>query len=172
MLRTTGNIHRICTVWFLTLGLVTGCGVQNYVKPSAACTTPTQADALAEQLSRLINLERALDDLEPLSWDENLAKVAQEYACRMIEGKFFGHTDPETRTEPAHRLTMAGYEWDMMGENLAVGHTTAAEVLDGWMASPSHRDNLLSPEWTRLGIGVRTDEAGTLHWVLEFADPA
>lgn len=158
--------------YFLALGLLAGCGAQDYAQPARACATPSQADVLSEQLFRLINMERTLDDLEALAWDDELAKVSQEYACRMIEGEFFGHIDPRTKTGPNHRLTMTGYEFNVMGENLALGQTTAAEVLDGWMASPSHRDNILSAEWTQIGIGVRTDEDGVLYWVLEFADPA
>ena len=158
-----------CLVGLAVLG---GCGAQNYAQAPRVCETPVQADVLAEQLYRLINLERALADVEPLDWDEDLAKVAQDYACRMIEGDFFGHVDPVTKSAPDHRLTLAGYEFDVMGENLALGQTTAAEVLDSWMASPSHRDNILSPSWTQLGIGIRTDPDGTVHWVLEFADPA
>jgi uncharacterized protein YkwD len=160
-----------CLAALVGVGLA-GCGTQNYAQPPRACQTPSQADVLADQLFRLINLERSLGDLDPLTWDDDLAKVAQDYACRMIEGDFFGHVDPATETAPNHRLTLAGYEFNVMGENLAVGQTTAAEVLDGWMASPSHRDNILSPVWTQIGIGVRTDEDGTLRWVLEFAEPA
>ena len=117
-------------------------------------------------------MERTLEDVDPLSWDTELANAAQEYACRMIEGEFFGHVDPETKAGPDQRLTVAGYDYIVMGENLAVGQTTVAEVLDRWMESPSHRDNILSLEWTRIGIGIRTDEDGILRWVLEFADPA
>lgn len=166
------RFRRMGIVWFITLGLLTGCGAQNYAQPASVCEAPTQADELSEQLLRLINMERTLADLDSIEWDEGLAGVARGYACRMIEGRFFGHIDPQTKTGPNHRLTIAGYEFNVMGENLAVGQTTAVEVLDGWMASPSHRDNILSPEWTRIGIGVRTNENGILHWVLEFADPA
>ncbi|MCP4593760.1 MAG: CAP domain-containing protein [bacterium] len=159
-------------VGLVALASITGCGAQNYAQPATPCAAPNQADALADQLLRLINLERTLADLGPLSWDDELAKVSQAYACRMIEGEFFGHVDPETQAAPNHRLTLAGYEFVVMGENLAQGQTTAAEVLDSWLASPAHRDNLMSPDWTHIGIGVRTDDDGTLHWVLEFADPA
>ena len=165
----TGRFRRPPVAWFLTLGLLAGCGAQN---PASPCATPTQADALAEQLFRLMNMERALADLDPLGWDDQLAKVAQAYACHMIEGGFFGHVDPVSKTAPNHRLTLAGYEFIVMGENLAVGPTTAAEVFDRWMDSPSHRDNILSLEWTRVAIGVRADEDDVLYWVMEFADPA
>ena len=167
-----GWFRRAAAVWFVALGLTAGCGAQNYAQPPTPCTTtPGQADVLAEHLFRLINMERTLEGVDPLAWDDELATVAQEYGCRMIEGRFFGHVDPETKTGPDHRLTVAGYDFIVMGENLAVGHTTAADVLDCWMESPSHCDNILSAEWTRIGIGVRADEDGTPHWVLELADP-
>ena len=167
-----GRLHRMGAAWFLALGLLAGCGAQDYAHPPGMCITPAQADGLADQLFRLVNMERALADLDPFAWDDELAKVAQHYACRMIEGDFFGHVDPVTKTAPDDRLTMVGYEFGAMGENLATGQRTAAEVLDWWMNSPSHRDNILSLEWTQIGVGVRTSADGTLDWVVEFADPA
>jgi len=168
---TSGWFGRAAAIGFVALGLTAGCGAQNYAQPPNPCVTSGQADVLAENLLRLINMERTLEDVDPLAWDDDLAKVAQQYSCRMIEGRFFGHVDPATKAGPDHRLNVAGYDFIVMGENLAVGQTTAAEVLDSWMESPSHCDNILSAEWTRIGIGVRADEGGTLHWVLELADP-
>ena len=163
--------NRPARAWTLALALLAGCGMQNPAQDPGVCAKPTQAEDLAEQLFRLINMERTLEDLEPLAWDEQLAKVATGYACRIVEGKFFGHVDPETWTGPDDRLTSAGYEFLIMGENLALGQPTALEVLDDWMESPAHRDNLLSREWTHVAIGVRTDQDGVPYWVLEFATP-
>lgn len=163
--------NRPARAWPLALALLAGCGMQNPAQHQGVCAKPTQAEDLAEQLFRLINMERTLEDLEPLTWDEQLAKVATGYACRMVEGKFFSHVDPETWTGPDDRLITAGYEFLIMGENLALGQTTALEVLDDWMESPAHRDNILSGEWTHVAIGVRTDANGVPYWVLEFATP-
>jgi uncharacterized protein YkwD len=80
--------------------------------------------------------------------------------------------DPDTRSAPDQRLSLAGYEYQRMGENLAVGQATPAEVMDRWMRSPGHRANLLASEWRRAGIGVRADDQGTLYWVLDLTDPA
>ncbi|MCK4658790.1 MAG: CAP domain-containing protein [Phycisphaerae bacterium] len=166
------RFRRVAVLWFITLGLLSGCGAHNYAQPPRACATPSQADLLGEQLFRLINMERTLADLDPLTWDDDLTGVAQGYACRMIEGEFFGHTDPAAKSGPGLRLTTAGYSYKVMGENLAMGQTTAAEVLADWLASPSHRDNIMSSEWTHIGLGVRGDESDTLYWVIEFAEPA
>lgn len=157
------------------LPLAAGCGWQSYASGSARlCQSPSQTESMADQVLRLINLERINQNpsLDALGWDDELARVADDFACRMIEGDFFGHVDPDTKTQPSHRLTLAGYAFSMMGENLAVGQTTPAEVVDRWMQSRPHRANLLSRDWRRAGIGVRADDQGTLYWVLELADPA
>lgn len=154
---------------------LTGCGWQSFTSGSPRiCQNPSQADGLSEQLFRLVNMERVNQNpsLGQLAWDDDLAKIAGDYACRMIEGEFFGHVDPDSKSKPHQRLTTAGYEYHIMGENLAVGQYTAAEVFDRWMRSPPHRANLVATEWKRAGIGVRAADDGTIYWVLELADPA
>ena len=50
-------------------------------------------------------------------------------------------------------MRQLGITYRSAGENIAMGYTTAADVVEAWMASPSHRDNLLSERYTTMGIG-------------------
>ena len=166
----------------IAAGLSTGCfsaspvtqqGEQEVLAtPSARCITPDEAERLADQVLQLVNLERAESGLSPVISNARLAKIAADYACRMIEGGFFGHQDPASERGPAERAVAGKYSFYSIGENLAAGQQTAAEVMKVWMESPSHRDIILSPKWREIGIGVRTGGVHSTYWVQEFGDPA
>jgi uncharacterized protein YkwD len=141
------------------------------LREARECLTPEQADQLVDQTIQLINLERTAEGLAPVVPNEILEGVANDFACRMIEGEFFAHQDPETLEGPGDRAVAARYPGYLVGENLAEGPTTAAEVVKAWMASPSHKDVILSSRWKEVGLAVRNSEGTGFYWVLEFGDP-
>ncbi len=110
-------------------------------------------DATAEtRMLQLVNDERARAGLPPLKHDDGLAATAREHARDMLARGYFAHADPEGRT-PSDRLRTAGVPFAVTGENLALAPTLEL-AHRGLMDSPGHRANLLSPEFTRAGIGV------------------
>ena len=135
--------------------------------------TPEEAERMADGLLELINLERvsAVQPLPPVSHSPILSDIASSYACRMIEGDFFGHRDPDTGRSPGQRAIAGKYRFFAVGENLAAGLETPAEVMRVWMESPSHRRIILDPTWEEAGVGVRAGGAHGVYWVLEFGDP-
>lgn len=139
---------------------------------AARCITPEDGDRLADQVLQLINLEREQAGLAPVANHSVLAKIASDFACRMVEGGFFAHRDPETDHGPGERAVTAKYSFYSIGENLAAGQDTPAEVMGVWMESPSHRDIILDPKWKEVGIGVRGGGEHSIYWVQEFGDPA
>lgn len=139
--------------------------------PSAKCYEGPDADEFARQILTLINIERARVGVSPLTWNATLAKVAEDYACTMAAEDFFDHIHPVTGEGPAERAATAGYEFFAIGENLAGGQTSAAEAVEGWMSSPGHRNNLLSPEWKETGLGIRRGGSLRIYWVQEFGKP-
>ncbi len=163
-------------------GLLSGCYATNPPgdigvagadeNPAAKCVAPDDADRLADQVLELINLERATEDLPPAVLNPTLSKIASDYACRMIEDGFFGHEDPATGHGPADRAITHKYPFYAIGENLAAGPETPAEVMRAWMESPSHRAIILDERWTEVGIAVRTGGEFSVYWVQEFGDPA
>ena len=58
-----------------------------------------------------------------------------------------------------------------MGENLAAGQKTAADVMKIWMESPPHREIILDSKWKEVGIAVRAGGEYSIYWVMEFGDP-
>ena len=133
------------------------------------CPTPDNADEFADQLLRLINIKRfevGAVELEPA-----LSTIAESYACAMIAGDFFGHTHP-TEGGIADRVSTAGYEYSVVGENLAAGIWTAPETFDAWLESPTHLDILIDPTFTNVGIAIRYGGHYGIYCVLIMANPA
>ena len=139
---------------------------------AAKCLTVEEPQLVVDQVLQLVNLERAQRDLPPVVVHPRLQKVAEDYACRMVTEKFFGHRDPVTGHGPAERVIAGKYPFYAVGENLAAGPETPAEVMERWMESPSHRDIILDPNWKEIGIGVRRGGEYATYWVQEFGDPA
>jgi len=139
---------------------------------SAKCLTAEDAEKMADQVLQLVNLERGEAGLPPVVVEDTLEQLADDYACRMIEGGFFGHRDPVQNHGPGERAVAAKYSFFAVGENLAAGQDTPAEVMRVWMESPSHRAIILDRQWSEIGIAVRVGGTHGIYWVQEFGDPA
>ena len=163
-------------VSILLLGLLGGCfttaGASGRADESAPCVAPEDPERMADQVLHLVNLERAEADIPPVTPNPALEKIADDYACRMIAEDFFGHTDPLTGHGPGDRAVVGKYSFYAIGENLAAGQETAAEVMKVWMDSPSHRNIILDEKWSEVGIAVRIGGDYSIYWVQEFGDPA
>ncbi len=139
---------------------------------AARCMTADDAEQMADQVLQLVNLERAEAGIAPVVINSALSKIAEDYGCQMVEDGFFGHYDPRSGRGPAERAVSGRYRFYAVGENLAAGQQTAAEVMRVWMASPSHKAIILGDRWTELGVAVRFGGEHGIYWVQEFGDPA
>jgi uncharacterized protein YkwD len=110
-------------------------------------------DAVRQQMLERVNRERAQAGLRPLRLDRQLVSVAQTYAERMMAEGFYGHVSPSGETA-LDRIEFAGYRPERSGENLASGPESVELVMDLWMASPGHRQNILDDRFRDLGIGL------------------
>jgi len=119
------------------------------------------------ELLRLHNQERKSEDLKPLRMNAELTKAAQAYAEYLAESGAFSHTAKGT---PRSRIKDAGYAAKAGGENIAIGQPTAAAVIKNWLESETHKDNILSDEFTEVGFGIAQDKNGDLIWVTDFGD--
>jgi hypothetical protein len=101
----------------------------------------------------LTNKEREKSNVLPLREDPLLTLAAQLKAKDMLERQYFSHQDPEGNP-PWEWLKRVGYDFQVAGENLAIGFLDSEEVFSAWMNSCSHRENLLNPRFEEMGIGI------------------
>lgn len=118
--------------------------------PDGLVLTP-DPDAEQEML-RLVNDERTSRGLTALVLDPRLVPVARQHSEEMFRLKYFGHQSPVDGS-PFDRLAAAKITYTRAGENLAYAHSVAV-AHRGLMDSPGHRENILRPEFVRVGIGV------------------
>src|SRR5436309_366918 len=106
--------------------------------------TSALADDPSTEVVARVNRIRVQNGLTPLVIHAQLVASAQAYARAMARGGFFGHIDPGGSTMVT-RNEAAGYsDWTVLEENIASGQSSVAEVVDAWLHSQGHRDNLLS----------------------------
>ena len=139
------------------------------VMPQAAAINRA---ALVDGVIQLSNAERAKVGAPPLTANEQLMKAAQDYAAVLAPGPCFEHT---CQPVPALRDRVANAKYPnpvRIGENIAAGDTTAADVVNGWMNSPGHRANILNAEFREIGVGVLTGAGEfSIYWVQVFGTP-
>ncbi|GAA2107818.1 CAP domain-containing protein [Actinomadura alba] len=137
---------------------------------TALWARPFTAQGLARTASEVISLtnaERAEARLRPLAADPRLASAAQAHSADMVARGFYSHTSPEGG-EPWDRAAAAGCTHRGIGENIACGQRSPAEVVQGWMNSPGHRANILKPDFTHIGIGFVGGGRRATYWTQLF----
>ncbi len=102
---------------------------------------------------QLTNETRETLGLPGLSTDSKLMAAAQAKAEDMFTNEYFAHTSP-AGTTPWYWFQEYGYDYRSAGENLAAHFSSAEDVEAGWMASPTHRDNIVSDRYDEIGVGV------------------
>jgi len=137
---------------FLLLTKLVALGVIALTPASAQLSTITTS-----RMVQLTNAERAKAGLAPLTVNSQLAQAAKEKGSDMLTHDYFAHISPSGVT-PWFWISKAGYSYQIAGENLAIDFTEAEDVVAAWMASPSHKENLLRPEYTETGLAVVTGE--------------
>jgi uncharacterized protein YkwD len=166
-MRDVGMYRRGTDTW-LVLGY-------KYVVPSSQ-----EAPRLAARTLELVNEarsqprrcgSRAFAPAPPLTLDHTLDSVAYGHATDMAEHNYFEHEDLAGHT-PADRVRAVGYREKLVGENIAFGPRTADEVVQGWLDSPGHCENIMDPRFAQMGIAYAAGHAKRgLFWVQLFAQP-
>lgn len=106
-----------------------------------------------DEIIRLTNEKRAEAGLAPVQYNAALAQGATAKGHDMFEKGYWAHVAPDG-TQPWAFFISAGYHYKYAGENLARDFSDASSAVNAWMASPSHRENMLSPKYKEIGIGV------------------
>lgn len=107
----------------------------------------------------------------PLTVSPHLTCAARAHSQDMSERGFFNHVNPDGEG-PSDRIDETGYAWTAVGENIAGGPMTAADAVNGWLASDDHCANLMNPTYTEIGVGLY-EGAGqyTFYWTQTFGTP-
>ena len=118
------------------------------VSGHALASDITRSSVVAE-----MNVRRATFGLAPLREDGRLDDAADDRVNDMEDQGYWAHISPDGR-EPFVWMRPHGYEYRYAGENLASGFDTTEVLVDAWMESRGHRDNILSPMYRDCGVSV------------------
>lgn len=116
------------------------------------------------QVQKLVNQERQKAGLKSIPMDWELQRTARTKACDMAQKGYFSHTSP-TYGSPFDMMKQFGISYRTAGENIAQGQTSPESVMQSWMNSQGHRENILKGEYTHIGVGYC--QQGN-HWVQMF----
>ncbi|WEO99270.1 CAP domain-containing protein [Streptomyces sp. FXJ1.172] len=129
----------------------------------AAPLTPDALSRTAAEAVALTNGERRRAGLPPLAVDPLLTAAAQAHCADMVARDFYDHTCPDG-SRPWDRAAAAGSRRRTIGENIACGQRSPAEVVTGWMNSPGHRANILKREFGHIGVGFAGGGRAGTYW--------
>ncbi len=111
------------------------------------------SDVSATELVKLTNDYRIKNDLPPLAVNARLVQAAVNKAKDMLSQGYFDHSSPQGK-KFSQWIKEVGYQYFYVGENLAIDYDTAAEIFNAWINSPSHRENILRPQFQEIGIAA------------------
>lgn len=149
----------------LLIGLVpflAGCPPQPKSAPGAAAP-----DDWATAMLNNVNAQRAASGLGPIALCGTLNNAAQAHSADQAARATMSHIGGDG-SNLSQRAGRAGYNgWTNLGENVAYGYGSVDGVMVGWMSSPGHRANILSGDYTHLGVG-RAGSGGVDYWTQVF----
>lgn len=118
-----------------------------------------------------MNAQRLANGLSPLVWDETLAEVARLHSHNMAARHFFSHRGIDGQMVDDRAAGFGITHWLAIGENIAFmkGYDDPASVaVQKWMNSPSHKKNILAPQWNGSAIGVAQGDDGSIYFTQVF----
>ncbi|MCM3155566.1 CAP domain-containing protein [Priestia megaterium] len=139
----------------------------NMIYPNQKLTIPTldqASQSYEQQVISLVNKERQKAGLKPLKENWELSRVARFKSQDMHDKGYFDHNSP-TYGSPFKMIKDFGISYNYAGENIAYGQRTPEEVMKAWMNSSGHRANILSPNFTQIGVGYVKDGN---YWTQQF----
>lgn len=138
--------------------------------PAAPTGTAPGTGTVEAQVLQLVNAERGKAGLSALTMNGTLSSVAKTKASDMRDKNYFSHDSP-TYGSPFDMMKQFGISYSYAGENIAAGQQTAQAVMTAWMNSPGHRQNIMSPNFTQMGIGYSPGGNMSPYWSQMFIRP-
>jgi hypothetical protein len=128
-----------------------------------------------QQVVELVNQERQGLGLAPLKMTDLLNSSARYHSADMVLDGYFEHDSYDQIAGSLswvcpwyQRITSYYSGWTTLGENIALGQTTPTEVVEDWMDSPSHRENILNAAYAEIGVGYYLGGMQVPYWVQDF----
>lgn len=155
----TGNGHRPHILRYssilIILAIILFLEIFSFIIPTLThlSTTGQMAAVLPAILANLTNEERQTQNLKTLTVNPSLNEAATMKAADMATHSYFAHTSPEGKT-PWYWLLQVGYQYQYAGENLAINFSDSKDVTSAWMASPTHKANIVKTNYTEMGTGM------------------
>lgn len=141
----------------------------NMIYPGQKLNIPElgEVKSAEEQVAALVNQERSKHGLKPMKLNWELSRVARYKSQDMIDKNYFSHTSP-TYGSPFTMMKNFGISYRAAGENIAAGQKTPQEVMNAWMNSEGHRKNILSSQYTEIGVGYAKGGSYGHYWTQMF----
>ena len=132
---------------------------------TAPATTAPTANATFDRVVALVNQERAKVGCMAVTRNAALDTAAQKHSVYQDETQTMRH-DGRGGTDAGQRITAEGYRWSTWGENVAYGFPDADSVMNAWMNSQHHRENILNCKFKEIGMGLQGSKD---YWTQDFA---
>ena len=154
-------------------------GRTSWILLAAPLVAPAAADTVNSRVLALVNEARRqkrrcgfkrFEPSPPLAASATLQRTAKFQAEDMARRGVMEHAGSDGST-PAERATRAGYAWRTVGENVASGQSTPEQVVAEWLGSPRHCANIMSADYTEMGVAVASSARG-VYWAQVFGAPA
>ena len=121
--------------------------------PALSNVLGVATDISISKLYSLTNEERSKLGLPALQQNSLLAQAAEKKAADMFAKNYWAHFAPDGGS-PWDFIKQSGYQYEFAGENLAKNFLFSKNVVDAWMNSPTHRENIVKKEYTEVGYAV------------------
>lgn len=138
-------------------------------EPQTNNSASTAVSSYEEKVVELVNEERQKAGLPALKFDAAISNVARLKSKDMADNNYFAHQSPNYGSA-GNMLSQYGIKWSAWGENIASGQKTPESVVTAWMNSSGHRANILSSNYSKIGVGYVTNSNGTPYWTQMFTN--
>jgi uncharacterized protein YkwD len=157
------NIPRIVLIVSIVVGMLS-CSDDETVQPEDIQTELLQAINILRTTGCTCGND-TMPPVNPVTWNDTLEHTAQDHAIDMYTYNYLNHLSRDG-TPPIIRTQQAGYSGIYVGENIARGYFTVADVMKGWEESESHCKNMMDTTYTEIGASKIAD-----YWVLDLGRP-
>ncbi|MBT2774417.1 CAP domain-containing protein [Halomonas sp. ISL-60] len=141
------------------------------------CELNDQQQAMLSKINEARSQARQCGDqqfeaAEPLTWSCKLEAAAKSHSQDMAENDYFSHTDPDG-AGIEQRVGNQDYVWQAVGENIAAGLTSVSAVVEGWLDSPGHCQNIMNDAFTEMGMAKAEDSESrySSYWTQTLGHP-